>query len=140
MVAKAHWGYSPEAMEGWRSQLAVTSEELRVRTSAVARVGGELAGFYTLARVNDAWELDNLWVLPRFMRRGIGRALVADALRAAREGGAREVVVDSDPNAGDFYLACGAVRRGAVPAPIAGEPDRVRPQLVFVLAQDRDDP
>lgn len=45
--------------------------------------------------------------------------------------GAVEITVDSDPNAEAFYLACGASRRGKVPAPIAGEPHRVRPQLAF---------
>jgi len=43
------------------------------------------------------------------------------------------VTVDADPNAESFYLACGADRCGEVPAPIRGEPGRVRPQLAFVL-------
>jgi hypothetical protein len=42
----------------------------------------------------------------------------------------RPATIDSDPNAEPFYLACGAERTGAIPAPIAGQPARVRPQLV----------
>jgi molybdenum cofactor cytidylyltransferase len=66
------------------------------------------------------------------MHRGIGRALLAHALATAARGGAAEVIVDADPNAESFYLECGAIRRGEVAAPIAGQPNRVRPQLAFV--------
>ena len=68
---------------------------------------------------------------PQLMDRGIGRALVAHALETAARGGASAVIVDADPNAEGFYLACGGVRCGEVPAPIPGEPGRVRPQLAF---------
>ena len=80
----------------------------------------------------SAWELDNLWVAPEFMRRGIGRSLLRHALGTAARGGAVEVTVDADPNAEAFYVSCGAIRRGEVAAPIRGEPARVRPQLAFV--------
>jgi hypothetical protein len=42
--------------------------------------------------------------------------------------------VDADPHAERFYLACGAVSIGTVAAPIAGQPDRVRPQFAFACA------
>ena len=89
-------------------------------------------GFYSLRPSQSAWELDNLWVLPKFMHQGIGRALLAHALATAARGGASEITVDADPNAESFYLECGAIKRGEIPAPIAGQPKRVRPQLVFV--------
>ncbi len=53
------------------------------------------------------------------------------ALETANRSGAPEVTVDADPNAESFYIECGAVRRGEQPAPIAGQPERVRPQLAF---------
>jgi len=132
MRAKSHWGYSAEALEQWRPELAVSPANVRERPTFVAVVGAEVAGFYSLHTSRAAWELDNLWVLPRFMHQGIGRALLAHALATAAHGGAREVTVDADPNAEPFYLECGAVRRGDVPAPIPGQPKRVRPQLAFV--------
>jgi predicted N-acetyltransferase YhbS len=97
----------------------------------VAAVGDEIAGFYSLVPSNHSWKLNHLWVLPQFMDRGIGRALVAHALETAVRGGASCVTVDADPNAESFYLACGADRCGEVPAPIPGQPGRVRPQLAF---------
>lgn len=132
--AKSHWGYPAEAMEAWREDLRITPDVL-ARPHGIASVGGRIAGFYTLSPAPRDWELDNLWVDPRCMAQGIGRALLRHALEAARAAGAARVRIDSDPHAERFYLACGALRTGAVPAPLPGDPGRVRPQLEFPLAR-----
>lgn len=132
MRAKSHWGYSADTLERWRTELAVSASDVRDRPTFVALVGAVVAGFYSLRPSRASWELDNLWVLPEFMHQGIGRALLSHALETAARGGASEITVDADPNAESFYLECGALRRGEVPAPISGQPQRVRPQLAFV--------
>lgn len=132
MRAKAHWGYSAETLERWRAELAVSPTHVRERPTFVAVVDAEMAGFYSIRPSPLAWELDNLWVLPEFMQHGLGRALLSHALATAAGAGATEVTIDADPNAESFYLECGAVRRGVVPAPIPGQPRRTRPQLAFV--------
>jgi hypothetical protein len=66
--------------------------------------------------------------------RGIRRALLAHAVNTACLAGASSIVIDADPNAEPFYVACGAVRQGIVAAPIAGDPARVRPQLSLRVA------
>lgn len=131
MRAKAHWGYSAEVLERWRSELTISPTTVRTKRTFVAVVDGEVVGFYSLAPSETSWHLDNLWVLPEFMHRGIGRALLSHALATALHGGAAEVTVDADPNAESFYLGCGAVRCGELSAPIPGQPGRVRPQLLF---------
>jgi GNAT superfamily N-acetyltransferase len=131
LEAKAHWGYARETLESWRAQLQVTSADVASKPTYVGAIDGRIVGFYSLASSGPAWELDNLWVAPPFMHRGVGRALLDHALEAALRGGASSVTVDADPNAEAFYLSCGAVRRGEVLAPIPGEPHRVRPQLAF---------
>jgi len=131
LEAKAHWGYSPETIESWRDQLQVSPADVTSKPTFVGAINGVAVGFCSLAPSEQAWELDNLWVLPPFMHRGVGRALLSHALEVAFRGGAPSVTVDADPNAESFYLSCGAVRRGDVPAPISGQPNRVRPQLAF---------
>ena len=131
LEAKAHWGYSREAIDSWRDQLRISSENVEAKPTYVGAIDGVIVGFYSLAPSGHSWELDNLWVAPRFMHRGVGRALLDHAVEVAFRGGASSVIVDADPNAEAFYLACGAMRRGEVPAPIPGQPDRVRPQLAF---------
>ena len=138
MRAKAHWGYSAQTLEGWRCELAVSPQDIRAKPTFVALMDDEVAGFYSLSAVQSVWELDNLWVSPEFMHRGIGRTLLSHALETARSRGAVEVTVDADPNAEPFYQQCGAVRRGEVAAPIPGQPWRVRPQLVFVCDKSKE--
>jgi GNAT superfamily N-acetyltransferase len=129
--SKAHWGYSPDILKAWQAQLTISREDIRTKTMFVAVLDGETAGFYALISSDDTWELAHLWVSPRFMRKGVGRTLVAHAIEMASRGGAREIRVDADPNAERFYVACGAVRRGKVAAPIPGQPQRIRPQLIL---------
>jgi len=129
--AKAHWGYSTEVLESWKPLLRVTDADIAANRVFVASVDDPVAGFYSLAPGAGPWELDDLWVSPRFMHRGLGRELLAHALESARRGGASRVTVDADPNAESFYRENGATRCGEVPAPIPCQPARVRPQLAF---------
>jgi GNAT superfamily N-acetyltransferase len=131
MLAKAHWGYPAEVLDGWRDELTITAADLLAKPTFVATIGHEIAGFYSLQPSARRWQLDHLWVLPKFMNRGIGRLLLMHALETATRNGATEVTVDADPNAESFYIECGAVRRGEQLAPIPGQPGRVRPQLAF---------
>jgi GNAT superfamily N-acetyltransferase len=131
LEAKQYWGYSGCQMEEWCETLRLSEEDIGTANPIfVAAIGDEVAGFYSLVPGTAAWELDHLWVRPRFMRAGIGRALFEHSLATAYAGGASLVTIDADPNAEPFYLACGAERTGAMPAPIAGQPERMRPQLV----------
>lgn len=133
--SKSHWGYSSETIDSWKAQLSVSADAIASWPTFVAALEDEIAGFYALAPSGPHWSLEHLWVLPQYMGRGIGRALVAHALDTAARGGAVSVSVDGDPNAERFYLACGGKRCGEVPAPIPGAPQRVRPQFTFAVRQ-----
>lgn len=128
LESKAAWRYPDSELEKWRSALIVTMQSLASPT-IVAEDASGLLGFAQVIATTVQWQLEHCWVRPSAMRRGIGRALVARALEAVREGGGDGVAIDADPHAEAFYLALGARRVGVVAAPIAGEPDRVRPQL-----------
>ena len=56
---------------------------------------------------DEAWDLDGLFVEPRVMGRGVGRALVQDVAGRARGTGAREVSVVANPQASGFYERLG---------------------------------
>ena len=128
-AAKAHWGYSAAQLQAWQADLAVPPGSLATDPLCVAEEGGEPVGFIQIATHTQPWELSAMWVSPGHMGRGVGRALMAWARQCAADAGQAMLAIDADPNAEAFYKACGAVRVGEVPAPIDGQPDRVRPQL-----------
>ena len=133
VAAKRYWPYSPQDIERWRPQLAVSAAEIAANPTFVAEIDDVVVGFYLLVPNAQAWTLDHLWVSPALARRGIGRALLAHAVATARHAGAASITIDADPNAESFYVACGAVRYGAVAAPIQTDAERVRPQLSLEL-------
>jgi GNAT superfamily N-acetyltransferase len=77
----------------------------------VAVVDGRIVGFATLL---DDGELEDLFVDPDWMRRGIGRALVLDAVALARERGFDRIEVTANGEALGFYESVGFVLDGAV--------------------------
>ena len=135
VAAKQHWGYSPEAMNKWIRTLTVTRTAIESNPTFVAEAD-TLLGFYMLWTDGRAWELEHMWVAPPFMRQGVGRALLAHSANFARARDAKILRIDADPNAEAFYRACGAVRLGVVAAPIAEQPQRVRPILTLRLSED----
>jgi hypothetical protein len=57
-----------------------------------------------------------LFVEPRHIRGGDGRALLAHAVAEARQPGAERLTILADPNAADFYERKRAVRIGEAPS------------------------
>ena len=69
---------------------------------------GQIAGVLALAPGEPgALDLNTLFVEPRHIRGGVGRALLAHAVAEARQRGAERL---TDPNAPGFYERNGAVR------------------------------
>jgi GNAT superfamily N-acetyltransferase len=87
----------------WREPTG--SHAFRVRVAVTA--DAVIAGFATLIIVAAGAELDDLFVDPGFMRRGIGLALVGDAARLAGESGCSALAVTANPHAAAFYAAAG---------------------------------
>ena len=131
--AKRLWAYADAQMERWRPDLSVTAAMLAAHQAFVMEHEGRIAGFYLLTQAVIACSLEHLWVRPEFNRRGIGGLLLAHAQALAAGNGIVEIHIDSDPNAEAFYLRAGAQRVDIIAAPIGGDPQRIRPQLVLRL-------
>lgn len=107
---------SADVWEEYRAQLAANPDAIepphraiadgRVRVAADA--SGRLLGFSVVLPIRDGrCELDDLFVEPEWMRRGVGRLLVADLTARAATLGASHVDVIANPNALAFYERLG---------------------------------
>lgn len=135
-AAKRHWGYDELQIDAWRDGLTVRPEQIAHGAAFIAEIHGEAVGVAVACPSEDRWELEHLWVVPRAMGRGVGRALLDAVCRRLQQAGVRQLRIESDPHAAGFYARIGARRAGAKPAPIAGEPGRVLPVFMVELAPD----
>jgi ribosomal protein S18 acetylase RimI-like enzyme len=92
----------PETLEF--SDLAVREGRTRA-----AVTDGEIVGFATWLAAGDAIEIEDLFVDPEWMRRGIGRALALDLIAIVRSRGIGRVEVTANRHALAFYQKAGFV-------------------------------
>jgi GNAT superfamily N-acetyltransferase len=133
--SKAVWGYNEAFMALAREPLRVGVKEIAAGDVWVATTAdGSVAGVVALApgEQPDTLDLDKLFVEPRHIRGGFGRALLAHAMREARRRGATRLTILSDPYAAPFYERNGARRVGEAPSDAI--PGRMLPLYEMVLA------
>ncbi len=131
--SKAVWGYDAAFMEACRAELTLAPSDLQDSSVQVAEIGGFIVGVVQVAMSGAAASLEKLFVSPDAMGSGAGRLLFEWSVEAARQSGARTLVIDSDPGAADFYRRMGA--RDAGRAPSGSIPGRLLPRLEFDLSR-----
>ena len=83
------------------------AERIALGKVLVAEIDGEIAGFAVVLDESGRAELDGLFVEPSHWLRGIGRALVDEAIHLARDRGLSLMTVVANPAAREFYERCG---------------------------------
>ncbi|MEP0804181.1 MAG: GNAT family N-acetyltransferase [Chloroflexota bacterium] len=130
--AKRYWGYPERWIEIWRPQLTFSPQYFEENESWAAVMNGAPVAFYTLQeQQGNAW-LENLWVLPEWMGRGIGKRLFLHAVDMARQRGYTLLQLEADPNAVGFYEKMGMRRVGERQSEIEGQP-RILPIMEMAL-------
>jgi GNAT superfamily N-acetyltransferase len=87
------------------------------RTRVATRMPDHIVGFVTTRRTGRVLELEDLFVDPDWMRRGVGRALVRDVVSLALQDNLYRVEVTANPHAFSFYENVGFVHDGDVDTP-----------------------
>ncbi len=131
-AAKRHWNYPEKWIEQWRADLTITPDFIAGNEVYVAVVDGEIAGCCALVVSESLAELEHMWIDPRQMGKGLGRALFEYTTRRARQLGLTELELSADPNAEGFYERLGAKRIGEVQADVDGK-HRVLPRMKVEL-------
>ncbi len=120
--SKAYWGYQQEWMQMWEDELTISPDYIRGNKVYKATYNAKIAGYYSLSFINDkVAELDNLFVLPKFIGKGIGKKLMHHAIETAQFLGLHQIVLEADPNAVGFYEKLGFVVVGKKETKIAGK-------------------
>jgi GNAT superfamily N-acetyltransferase len=110
-------GLRSEAMALMPAALAVASEDIAAGDVWIAtRADGQIAGVVALApgRAPGTLDLSKLFIDPRHIRGGVGRALLAHTLAETRRRGAERLTILADPNAAGSTSAtarCRSARR-----------------------------
>jgi len=130
--SKSHWGYDARFIEDSRDDLTVAPASIEGGRVFVAESADGIAGFYSLSGEGEEAELELLFIEPRLIGTGAGRALWHHAAATARRLGFRTLVVASDPFAEPFYRAMGAARAGERESPVRA--GRMLPLLRYPLA------
>lgn len=158
MRSKSYWGYDNEFMQAAKKELTVTAVQLTSSDyiyRCIVDYEQQICGFYCLnllpdmkdlARYkvnqrslnelfkdNKMIELEALFVLPNKIGKGLGRQLFDHATEFACSEKYSTLLVQSDPNALDFYQRLGCKQIGEQESgSIAG---RFLPLLSFKLSQ-----
>lgn len=129
--SKAHWGYPPAQMAVFRGELTLSAEAITRQPAFGIERDGALVGFYTLVgHDSEEAEIEHLFVDPPNIGAGLGRRLLCHALEEAQRLGYQRVLVQTDPNAEGFYIACGGRTIRRIPSSIPG---RAIPLIQFDL-------
>ncbi len=126
--SKGWWSYSESFLQACRAELTLSPQTAEQTT--VAQVDGHPAGFYLLSPIppgsplatpfgagsqvtaSSHGSLDMLFVDPEFIGTGVGRVLAEDARRVAGAQGWTHLLIESDPQAVEFYRRLGAEQIG----------------------------
>ena len=133
-AAKRYWGYPESLLRLWRRDLTVTPGFIDRHPVYHAVHRGQAVGFYAISGTGRVRELEHMWVHPRHMGAGVGRALFAHLVQRLHAMGVRRLDVASDPNAEGFYRRMGARRLGTIASTPAG---RTLPRLRFMVRGSR---
>lgn len=132
IAAKRYWNYPERWIELWLPMLAISAEYISANETWVALTDSEPIAYYSLKQETDELWLDNIWVLPDYMGKGIGKELFKHAVERSRLRGASVLKIEADPNAETFYKHMGAQKVGEHRGEVDGQP-RILPVMEIAL-------
>lgn len=107
IASKGHWGYDIDRVREWAAHGDFSPEGLRSKDVFVAEVKDRAVGWTQLIPRGELCWLDDLWVEPEWIGRGIGSRLFRHAAERARQLGAVAMEWEAEPNALGFYERMG---------------------------------
>jgi GNAT superfamily N-acetyltransferase len=107
IAAKGSWGYDLDRVRGWAAMGDFSPAGLGKKDFYIAAVEGRVIGWAAAIGQGDVWWLDDLWIEPEWMGKGIGSRLFRHAAEGGRRAGAVRMEWEAEPNALGFYEKMG---------------------------------
>lgn len=129
--SKAYWGYSSEQIEIWSQFLTVSKEYIQKNSVFNLVDNDKIIAYYSFFHESEnTIKLDNLFVLPEFIGKGFGKLLMDDFLIRIKNNNVEKVILNSEPNAEEFYSKLGFVKVGQIETSIK---DRYMPIMELLI-------
>lgn len=129
--SKAFWGYSEEQILIWSEFLTVSSGYIDSNPVYKLIVGDQIVAYYSFLNEDEKTvKLDNLFVLPEYIGKGLGLLLMEHFLLKIKKTNAHKVTLHSEPNAELFYSKLGFVKTGQIETSIK---DRFMPIMELII-------
>ncbi len=108
-LSKAFWGYSSEQMQLWNDALTITKEYIETNLTYKFVYENKVIGYYSYFNIDTTIiKLDNLFLLPDYIGKGLGNYLMDDFLNRIKEDShIKKILLNADPNAEKFYQKFG---------------------------------
>ena len=107
-LSKAFWGYSDAQILAWDEDLTLSEAYFDNNHVYKAIDREKLIAYYSYGRENaHTVKLDNLFVHPEWIGKGIGQTLMSHFLNELANTNYKRIVLDADPHAEKFYLKLG---------------------------------
>lgn len=141
LQSKAYWNYPESFFRAWLPELTITYQYIKDNIVRAVQLGEHLVGYYSLVQLRHDLEvagevlacgywLEHMFVLPHWIGRGYGTAMMDHLQAICRARGIDTLKVLADPNARPFYEKTGWRFLRDFPSTIPG---RTTPMLQLAL-------
>jgi GNAT superfamily N-acetyltransferase len=107
IASKSYWGYDLERVRQWAAMGDYSPKWLRETEVYVAEADGRAVAWTALIPRGELLWLDDLWVEPAWIGKGVGSRLFRHAVERASELGGTQLEWEAEPNAVGFYEKMG---------------------------------
>jgi len=107
IASKSYWGYDLDRVRQWAALGDFSPEGLRTKEVWVAELDSRAIGWAALIPKGDVCLLDDLWIEPEWIGKGIGMRLFQHAAERGRQLDAKRMEWEAERHAIGFYEKMG---------------------------------
>ncbi|MEM1406764.1 MAG: GNAT family N-acetyltransferase, partial [Bacteroidota bacterium] len=106
--SKAYWGYAKEQLDEWHDDLLISEKYIENNEVFLTKKNDRIICCYYFKIIYySTVKLDNIFIQPKYIGKGLGTILMEDFLYRMKESQITVVTLDSEPNANQFYQKFG---------------------------------